>query len=137
MTTKLIEDTIEEAALEWLGEVGYSYLPGPEIAPGESMAERESYHDVVLGERLSASLRCLNPTLPAEALDDAQRILLRTESPNLVVNNHRFHQYLIDGVPVNYQIDEGRTVYKTTRVIDFDDPANNDWLAVNQFSVLK
>jgi len=132
-----IEDTVEQAALAWLGEVGYSYLPGPDIAPGEHTAERESYHDVILDNRLAASLRLLNPSLPHDALDEAQKLLLRAESPNLAVNNHRFHKYVIDGVPVSYQNHEGRTVYKTARVVDFDDPANNDWLAVNQFSILK
>ncbi len=135
---KFTEDDVELAALEWLGEVGYSYLGGPEIAPGETTEERQSYREVILEGRLRAALQELNDQLPLGAIDDAFRLLTRTENPNLTVNNHRFHQMLVDGVPVNYQ-DNGRTVYANARVLDWDDGflKNNDWLAVNQFSVRK
>jgi len=136
MTAKFTESVVEEAALEWLQAVGYAYLPGPEIAPGEPTAERESYRDVILIGRLRAALASLNPDLPREALDDAVRQLVRTESPNLSVNNHRLHRLLVNGVPVSYQA-KGQTVYVNARVLDFDDPAHNDWLAVNQFSILR
>ena len=134
---KFTEDDVELAALEWLGEAGYGYLGGPEMAPGEPAAERDSYRDVVLAGRLRAALSRLNPELPQEALAEALRLVTRTESPNLTINNHRFHRLLVDGVAVSYQ-EEGRTVYKNARVFDWDDPQKgNDWLAVNQFSVRK
>ncbi|HQE93474.1 MAG TPA: type I restriction endonuclease subunit R [Anaerolineae bacterium] len=130
------ESDIEAAALEWLQAVGYAYVPGPEIAPGEPTAERATYRDVILTGRLRAALAKLNPALPRESLDDAVRQLTRAESPNLVVNNHRLHRLLVDGVPVSFQQD-GRTVYVNARVLDFDQPRANDWLAVNQFSIQK
>ncbi len=130
------ESDVEDAALEWLQTVGYAYIPGPEIAPGEPAAERATYRDVILTGRLRTALAKLNPALPRESLDDAVRQLTRAESPNLVVNNHRLHRLLVDGAPVSYQQD-GRTVYVNARVLDFDRPRNNDWLAVNQFSIQK
>ena len=130
------ESVVEEAALEWLEEIGYTHIGGPDIAPGEAAAERESYFDVVLAGRLRQALARLNPDLPAGALEDAYRQLTRTESPSLIVNNHRFHQLLINGVSVSYQ-DDGRTVYADAQALDFDDPANNNFLAINQFTVRK
>ena len=128
------ESDVEEAALEWLQEVGYTVTGGPGIAPGEPRAERGSYREVILAGRLQQALARLNPGLPQQALDDAFRQIVRTESPSLIENNHRTHRLLIDGVPVNFQGDGGRTVYASARVAD---PNNeqNDWLAVNQFSV--
>ena len=132
---RFTESDVEEAALEWLQEVGYTYVGGPDIAPGEPGAERETYRDVVLAGRLRQTLARLNPDLPQSALDHAFRQLTRTDSPNLTVNNHRFHRLLVDGVPVSYPVDGGRTAYVHARVADFQDPSANDWLAVNQFSV--
>lgn len=136
---RFIEDTVEQAAIEWLQDIGYTYLYGPDIAPDQPAAERASYRDVVLVGRLRDALTRLNPHLPPVAIDEALARLQRTDSPNLFVNNHNFHKLLVEGVPVAYQQD-GRTVYDQARVLDFDPAtlrANNDWLAVNQFSILK
>ncbi len=115
------ESDVEEAALEWLQEIGYTIVGGPDIAPGEPAAERATYGDVILAGRLRDALARLNPTLPQEALDEAFRQFTRTDSPNLITNNHRFHRLLIDGVPVSYQ-GEGRTIYTNARVVDFPPP---------------
>lgn len=133
---KFTESDVELAALDWLGQIGYTCIGGPDIAPGELSAERQNYGDVILAGRLRDALSRLNPDLPAAALDDAFRHLTRTESPNLVVNNHRFHKLLIDGVPVSFQ-DNGRTRYQSARVLDFSHTDNNNFLAVNQFSIRK
>ena len=106
MAKRFTESDVELAALEWLEEVGYAVVGGPEIAPGEPAAERESYRDVILAGHLREALARLNPMLPPEALDDAFRQLTRTESPNLTTNDHRFHRLLVDGVPVSYQGEE-------------------------------
>lgn len=139
MPPNFIEDTVEQAALEWLRDTGYSYLHGPDIAPDQPAAERTSYSDVILVGRLRAALLRLNPDLPAVAIDEAITRLQRTDSPNLYINNHTFHRLLVEGVPVAYQRD-GRTVYENARLVDFDPTTlrtNNDWLAVNQFSIRK
>lgn len=131
------ESVVEEAALEWLAETGYTVIGGPEIGPGAAQAERSSYRDVVLLGRLRAALTRLNPHLPAAAIEEAVAKLTRAESPNSAVNNHNFHKLLINGVEVSYQSD-GRTVHDLARVVDFSEAgcvSNNDWLAVNQFSV--
>ena len=130
----LTESTVEEAALEIFGALNYTILHGPTIAPGEMFAERTSYGDVVLLKRLREALTRINPQIPADALDDAVRKMTRTETPSLVENNRSFHHSLTDGVPVEFRR-EDRIVHDTARLFDFETVENNDWVAVNQFTI--
>ncbi len=134
--TKFAESTVEEAALAWLESLGYSTLFGPVIAPGEEAAERANFSDVILVERLREAIERINPDIPSETKDEALRKILRFEHPNLIQNNHHFHRLLLDGVPIEYQ-EEGRTIHGQVRLIDFDNLDQNDWLAVNQFTVIE
>src|SRR5271157_5018642 len=133
------ESVVEDAALEWLEGHGYTVLHGPEIAAGEPGAERSdpNYRDVVLAHRLRKSLELLNPNLPPEAVEDAYRRLSRGDEPSLVTCNHAFQQKLVDGVTVEYTRPDGSIGGSLVRVFDFDDPDNNDWVAVNQFTIVE
>ncbi len=135
------ESVVEQAALAWFESAGWQVRSGTEIAPGEPAAEREDYGQVVLPKRLRDALARLNPALPAEALDDASRKLTRlgsdTAGADLIVRNRALHRLLVDGVTVEYRDAEGSIRGAQARVIDFDDPRGNDWLAVNQFSVVE
>lgn len=130
------ESTVESAALDWFENLGYAVAPGASIAPGAPADERESYHEVILSKRLRDALARLNPTIPTDALEEAFRKVTRTGSPSLVRNNRAFHRMLVDGVDVEYQ-SEGRMVPDEARLVDFEEPDNNDWLAVNQFTVIE
>ncbi len=131
------ESIVEDAALAWLGELGYSILHGPDIAVGESAAERTdlNYRDVILASRLQQALARLNPKLPPEALEDAYRKLTRVDAPSLIARNRVVHRMLVDGITVEYARADGSIAGAQARVIDFDTPNNNDWLAINQFTV--
>ena len=129
------EDTVEQAAIEWFEELGYAYLAGPSIAPGEPGAERDSYGDVILQSWLTAAIDRLNPTIPAAAREDALRKVLRVEGPSLVQANRLFHKMLVAGVDVEYPRGDGTIAGDHVRLVDFDDPDNNDWHVVNQFTV--
>ncbi len=131
------ESVVEHAALAWLESTGWAVRNGAEIAPGEPAAERDEYGQVVLAQRLRDALARLNPALPAEALDDAFRKLTRPEGAELVARSRALHRLLVDGVTVEYRASDGGIRGAQARVIDFDDPAGNDWLAVNQFSVVE
>ncbi|HXH06641.1 MAG TPA: HsdR family type I site-specific deoxyribonuclease, partial [Vicinamibacterales bacterium] len=133
--TAFTESTVEAAALEWLEGVGWAVAHGPDIAPDMPTAERADYGEVVLARRLRAALARLNPQLPAEALEDAFRKLTRPEGADLVQRNRFVHRLLVDGVTVEYRTAEGAIRGAQARAIDFDEPARNDWLAVNQFTV--
>ncbi len=132
----IAESVVEEAALGWFQDLGYSLVNGPTIAPGELFAERTGYGDVVLIGRLRTALARINPDLPEGTLDEAIRKLLRADNPNLIENNRQFHRYLVDGVPVEYQSD-GETRYGQVWLIDFSQIENNDWLVANQFTVIE
>jgi len=131
----LTEADIEAGLLETFRELGYETVAGPEIAPGGERPERESFRDVVLVERLRAALRRLNRALPAGVIEDALRKLLRSDRPGLVESNRRFHQMLVEGVDVEVPL-EGRIAYEKARVVHFDDPRMNDFLAVSQLTVV-
>ena len=136
MINRFSESVVEDAALAWLESLGYVVLHGPEIAPGELFAEREGFGEIVLVGRLRKALAAINSHLPGEALEEAVRKVLRTEHPGLIENNRRFHRFLVEGLPVEYQA-EGRTVHDQAWLVDYKNPENNDWLAVNQFTVIE
>ena len=131
------ESTVEEAALAWLEGLGWQVVHGPDMAPDTFGAERADYGEVVLARRLRQAFARLNPNLPTEALDDALRRLTRPEGPTLETRNRAFHRMLVEGVTVEYRDDDGMIRGAQARSIDFDDPTNNDWLAVNQFTVVE
>ena len=133
--TTISESVVEEAALEWLAGLGWQTAHGPDIAPDTADAERSDYDQVVLERRLRDALAELNPSLPIPALDDALRKLIHPEGPTLEARNRAFHRMLVDGVTVEYRTADGDIRGAQARVVDFDNPSNNDWLAVNQFTV--
>ena len=133
----LTESEIESAALAWLAGLGYQTVFGPDIAPGMPGAERTDYSEVVLAQRLRDALAWLNPQVPVDALEEAFRKLTLPDSPSLVVNNHVIHKYLVEGVPVEYQRADGSIGGDLVRVLDYDEPENNEFLAVNQFTVVE
>ncbi len=133
----LNESIVEEAALDWLRELGYAIGHGPHLAPGEPAAERDSFGDVVLVGRLREAIHRLNPKVPDEAREDALRKVLRVASPSLIQTNRAFHKMLRDGVEVEYRREDGSIENDYVRLLNLDWPKDNDWLAVNQFAVIE
>ena len=129
------ESVIEAAALDYLREIGYSTEFGPNLGPGGLAQERQSWDEVYLLGRLRAAGQRLNPNR-ADLVDEAIKRLRRAESQSELAENLRVHQLLIDGVPVEHRGTDGHVRTAYVRLIDFDEPANNDWLAVNQVSVV-
>lgn len=144
MSRMLAECDVESAALSWLADLGYQTLFGPDISPvGDTLTptlfqgERESYSEVVLAQRLRDALARLNPEVLPDALEEAFRKITRPDSPSLVANNHAFHRMLVDGIPVEIQRKDGATGHELVWVIDFENPEKNEFLAVNQFTVVE
>ena len=135
--TRFTESEVEDAALEWLAGLGWAIAHGPDIAPGAPGAERAGYGEVVLERRLRDALARLNPDLPAEALGDAFRKLVRPEGATTEARNRAFHRMLTDGVTVEHRGGDGAVRGAQVRAVDFDDADGNDWLAVNQFTVVE
>jgi len=130
------ESIIEEAALEYLRDLGYATEFGPIIAPDAPSPERDSFQQVYLYDRLRAAGARLNPA-HGDLVEEAVKRLERAESQNPVVENLRVWKLLVEGVPVEYRDTAGHVRTEPVRLIDFDDPSNNDWLAVNQFTIIE
>ncbi len=133
----LNESIVEEAALSWFESLGYAIAHGPHLAPGEPAAERDSFGEVVLVGRLRDAIWRLNPAIPEDAREDALRKVLRVGTPALTQTNRNFHAMLRDGAPVEYKRADGSIAGDHARLIDFDHPQANDWLVVNQFTVIE
>jgi type I restriction enzyme R subunit len=137
MSVPFAESDIEDAALEWLAELGYAITNGQDIAPDSKTPERTSYGDVTLSGRLAEAVDRLNPALPTEARADALRRVEQVEYPGLIEENRRLHDFMVGGVPVEFYGEDGVLKGDHVRLVDFDDPDANDWLAVNQFTVIE
>ncbi|HLS79941.1 MAG TPA: type I restriction endonuclease subunit R [Steroidobacter sp.] len=135
--TAFTESIVEDAALSWLEAIGWRVAHGPDIAPDAPQAERRGYDEVLLAQRVRNALARLNPELPADALEEAFRKLTRPEGADLIQRNRAMHRLLVNGVTVEYRTSAGEIRGAQARLIDFDTPENNDWLAVNQFSVIE
>lgn len=133
----LSEAAIEQVVLDHLVGLGYAVATDAEIGPDGKAPEREAYADVVLAKRLTAAIERLNPAIPAEARGDALRKVLATEKPSLIEENRRLHKLMVEGVDVEFYSEDGTIRGDKVRLIDFDNAARNDWLAVRQFAVVE
>lgn len=134
--TKLLESDIEQLAIERLQAKRWNYLYGPDIAPDGETPMRTSLDEVVLKEVLAKAVKRLNPTLTDDVRDEAIKTVLRIASPDTLANNEAFHRLLTEGVPVStYQdgMERGERVW----LVDFEDPWNNEFTVVNQFTIIE
>ena len=134
MTEFLSEDQLEQLALDWFRDQGYQIVYGPDIAFDGDHPERNDYHQVLLTGRLLSSLQKINPTVPQTTLEEVVDKLDKPEHSLLAQNNRAFHQMLLDGVAVEYEIDGNRRGDRV-KLIDFSNPAQNEFLAINQYTV--
>ena len=133
----LPEADVEAVLLEQLEGLGYARLGEGVAGPDGSAPERESYGEVVLGRRLEGAVGKLNPGIPSEALGDAVRKVVSVEMPGLVEENRRLHRALVEGVDVEFYAEDGTIQGDKVRLIDFEQPDNNDWLVLEQFTVIE
>lgn len=133
---KITENDIELWAIEELENLGWEYIHGAVIAPDGDAPERSSFSDVLLVERLKNAIARINPDIPYEAQLEALKEVRRIASPELIVNNQKFHQFLTEGVSVEYRKD-GIQRGDRVKLVSFDDFALNDYLAVNQFTIIE
>lgn len=133
---KITESDIESLAIDRLEALGYSYLYGPSIASDGDYPERESYSQVILTGRLRAAIGKINPKLPASVLDQAVKEVQRVATPDLVQTNENFHRLLTEGITLDVRHDDGERG-TTVWLVDFQNPANNEFVVCNQFTVIE
>ena len=136
MNFQFNEDDLEQVALEWLQSLGYDYKKGNEISMTSLTPERKSDKDVVLHERLEKALRKINSDIHPRFIEKAIHELTLEKSPNLLENNLTFHENLINGIEVEDYDNEGQSIVEIVKIVDFEHPQNNDFLAVNQLTIV-
>ncbi|MFQ5621692.1 MAG: type I restriction endonuclease, partial [Candidatus Nanoarchaeia archaeon] len=135
---RIVEQHIEDAALDILeNDLGYEYIHGEKIAPNGETPLRTKWDDIILEPRLKEAIGKLNPDLPDEAVEEAIKKIKRLSSKLLINNNEKFHTFLIEGVPLEYRNNKGKIKDEYIQLIDFKNPKNNQFLAVNQFTVIE
>lgn len=134
--TNINENTLEQHAINIFEDAGYTYAYGPHMAPGEEAAERGDLSEVILFQRLKFSLEAINPKIPAAGIEEAIRKIKLFDVANFVLQNKACHKLLVDGVDVQYQTSEG-TKNDKVKLIDYDNVSNNQFLVVNQFTVIE
>jgi len=132
----LSEAEVESALLDQLRALGYCIEREEDIGPDGHRPERESHDEVVLKKRLEDAVARINPALPLEARHDAIRKVTQSELPVLLEENRRLHKLLTEGVDVEYYADDGTLTAGKVRLVDFENPERNDWLAAGQFVVI-
>ncbi|HJH31560.1 MAG TPA: type I restriction endonuclease subunit R [Methanosarcinaceae archaeon] len=128
------EDELEQLCLNWFRDNSWDIAYGPDIAPDSANPERSDYHEVVLKRYLRKALIRINPHMPESAIEQAMAMVLKPDSPDLTINNRASHRLLLEGVPVEYRNDN-KTIHDHAFLIDFENLANNRFVAVNQFTI--
>ncbi|MEK7279682.1 MAG: type I restriction endonuclease, partial [Nitrospirota bacterium] len=157
MSKPITESEIETFSLNELKQLGFSYIPGPSIAPDVEVGQpqgvaptivaeqgtpygelekRATYGDVVLRHTLEQAINRLNPEVPETARHEALKAALSLFSPQLIDANEAFHKMLAEGVPVTVQKD-GQERGERVWLVDFQNPENNVFFAINQFTILE
>ena len=132
----ITENNIETFAIEILNKLGWQNVHGLSIAPGAECAERESFGQIILTQRLRKAVARLNRDIPTDAQEQAVQKVLRIYSPDMLHNNETFHQFLVEKVKIPYQQDGYERSYEVA-LIDFSNPSNNEFLVVNQYTIIE
>jgi type I restriction enzyme R subunit len=130
----ITEDHLEQLCIEWFQSLGYEYRHGEAISPGGAAPERAKYAETILSGRLEAALQRLNDALPASAVDDALRRVTHYAGTSLIESNRELYSWIRNGIPVDVDSD-GQLRRQLVQVVNWDEPTQNDWLVVNQFTV--
>src|SRR3989344_2364620 len=136
MKKLITESEVEEAALDILKELGWTIAHGPDISEGGVNEERK-YNEVVLVQRLRSALENINKSIPKEAIEEAIKKVVRTDSQNQVINNQNFHRMVVNGIDVEYKKKNGEIKNDKVWLFDDNNIKNNEFLAVNQFTIIE
>jgi type I restriction enzyme R subunit len=129
------EDAYELQCLTWLEDINWNCVKGPEIAHDGAMPERSSHKDVLLAERLENAISRINPGTPKAVIRRIRQMLESPGETDVLKANQQIHRWMTEGVQVKVREDSGEETTRLLWLMDFENIENNDWLAVNQYSV--
>lgn len=136
MSGLIAESDFEELLIDFFKEQGYGYIPGPVISPDGEFPERSDYSEVVLKGRLLRKLIEINPGVSRTVIEDAMRKITSIASNSLITANMNFHEMLTQGVRLESKRADGTIAGEFVKIVDFDNPEKNEFLVVNQFTVI-
>jgi len=129
----LNESTVEYATADSFGGLGFARLRGVEV---DDAGERTGAESALLLKRLAAAVHKLNPAFLDDTVEQVVRTVQRPPHPTLIENNRWLHGLLTDGVEVEYRdAATGENRGGRARLVDFENPANNDLLVVRQLTI--
>jgi type I restriction enzyme, R subunit len=135
---KITEDSyFEQPALEWLQAAGWDHIHGTELKPSAAPQQRKIWSDVVLLDSLRKAVARLNPDLPEDAVRRVIELTMTITSPEVILDHRDFHDFLLRGVPYAYLDRNGVERSGRARLVDWGNPANNEFIAVNQLTVIE
>ncbi|HEY5704159.1 MAG TPA: type I restriction endonuclease [Terrimicrobiaceae bacterium] len=123
-----------QLAIQWVQDTGWSYANGADLAPEGVTPERADFRTVVVKARLASALQRLNPRLSSAAVEEVVHVVMTPTETNLPRINRAFDRLLMDGVKVEFPNAQGEKETDYAQLIDFQNPAKNDFLVVNQFT---
>lgn len=135
--SNFIENDLEQAVLEWFQDLGYQTLYGPDISSGGSFAERESFGDVVLYNRLHSALKRINRQYSDNVIDELVKKITRQQSLSIIQNNIAFQKIITDGIDVEIRKKDGSIKTEKAYLFDLDNIENNEFLAINQYTIIE
>ena len=131
----MTEDQLEQNIIEIIKEQGYKYIYGPSIEPETPNSERKTYEDVILIKRLRENISRLNPHISQSVKEEAVKRILGIHTIDQTYNNETFHKYLVEGIKID-NLQNGDIVGDRVILIDFENPLNNEFIVLNQYSVI-
>lgn len=133
------EDTlVEQPAIARLCDLhGWTHVHGVELAPDAPAGERKLWSDVVLVGRLRRAVARINPQLTSEAVQRVVEIVLTSTSPSVIEDHRGFHELLLSGVQVAWVDSDGVRRDDYARLVDFEEPGNNEFVAANQITIIE
>lgn len=133
MKAELTENyLVEQPAINWLKELNYSYIHGSELNPENG--ERVSYRHVVLKKRFIDSIKRINAWLTDKLAEEVYKKVVELEHPDFLIKGKIFYELLTNGVKLTFK--EGKEEKtRIVKLIDFENPDNNEFLVTNQFTV--
>lgn len=135
MPNLINESVLENYCMEYFRAIGYQTMSGPDILPDGINPLRVDVRQPYLPENIKAALFRLNPKVAQPVLDEAYQLLTNPQDATLIARNETVYHYLTDGIKVAHKNAEGEDTATEVKIIDFDRPDNNEFLAVNQFTI--
>ena len=132
------ENALEQAVIEiFTDDLKYEYKSGLDIAPDGFESSRDDFYEVILQEKFFDALIRINPIIPKDSIEEVFKLVIHPNSPMMTENNKTFHKYLTDGIDVVYKDEDGNDKGDKVYLFDFEDEKNNDFLVVNQFTIVE